>query len=75
MLTPIRARLLRYLDRETPMSAVPALLTCSPPTATHHCAALAKAGLIHRRRQGRTVSIARTRRGDLLLEAYATAAP
>lgn len=75
LLTPMRARLLRCLDRETPMSAVPTLLTCSAPTATHHCTQLAKAGLIDRRRQGRRVSIARTRRGDLLLEAYETAAP
>ncbi|WP_343233637.1 helix-turn-helix domain-containing protein [Streptomonospora sp. PA3] len=71
LLTPIRARLLRFLDRELPMSAVPALLGCTPPTATHHCTQLAKAGLILRRRRGRSVRIARTPRGDQVLEAYA----
>ncbi|WP_017539036.1 winged helix-turn-helix domain-containing protein [Nocardiopsis halophila] len=73
LLTPIRARLLRRLDRELPMHEVASLLMCSPATATYHCAQLVKAGLIERRQRGRIVNIARSSRGDSLLDTYSVA--
>ena len=70
LLTPIRARLLRALDGEYSMHALTGLLVCSRATATHHCDQLVKAGLLWRRRVGKTILVSRTTRGERLLEAY-----
>lgn len=74
LLTPIRAQLLRVLDREHTMGELSQALTCSAATATHHCDQLVKAGLLHRDRDGKTVLVSRTRRAQQLLEAYSTPA-
>ena len=70
LLTPVRARLLRLLDRERSMSQLAVLLYAAPPTVTYQVSALVAAGLAGRRRDGRRILVSRTERGDALLGLY-----
>jgi DNA-binding transcriptional ArsR family regulator len=73
LLSPVRARVLRLLDEPQTMTALGERLGVVPSVATHHVAALERAGLVQRRREGRFVHVARTDRGDELLRTYAIA--
>ena len=70
LLTPIRAGMLRVLDGEWSMSRIAARSAVAPSAATHHVHALAAAGLVARRREGRRTLVSRTARGDALLDLY-----
>jgi DNA-binding transcriptional ArsR family regulator len=70
LLTPVRARLLRFLDGEWPMSRVAVRSGIAAGAATHHVYALVAAGLVSRRREGRRMLVSRTARGDVLLHLY-----
>lgn len=68
LLGPIRAAILRALDRPNSMGGVAEQLDAGPSTATYHCVQLASAGLVIRQRAGREVRIQRTPRGDALVD-------
>jgi len=68
LLGPVRASVLRVLRRPTTMGALARLLNAAPSTVTYHCAQLASAGLVLRRRDGREVHIERTPRGDAVVD-------
>ena len=68
LLGPIRAAILRALDRPTSMGGLADHLAAGPSTATYHCSQLASAGLVVRQRVGREVRIQRTPRGDALVD-------
>lgn len=70
LLTPARARLLRLLDGESPMSRLAMRSGIAAGAATHHVHALVAAGLVSRRRAGRRRLVSRTARGDVLLDHY-----
>lgn len=68
LIGPIRASILRALDRPTSMGGLTEHLAAGPSTATYHCSQLAAAGLVLRQRAGREVRIQRTPRGDALVD-------
>lgn len=68
LIGPIRASILRALDRPSSMGGLADHLDAGPSTATYHCSQLASAGLVLRRRVGREVHIQRTPRGDALVD-------
>lgn len=68
LIGPIRAAILRALDRPTSMGRLADHLDAGPSTATYHCIQLASAGLVVRQRVGREVRIQRTPRGDALVD-------
>lgn len=65
-----RARILRELERPSTNNGIAAVLQTVPSAATHHLSALEAAGLVSRRRSGRTLVVSRTARGDALLALY-----
>ena len=46
-------------------------MQCAPTTATYHLQQLAKAGLINRQRNGTSIRVSRTIRGDRLIDLLA----
>ncbi|MEV6960743.1 winged helix-turn-helix domain-containing protein [Streptomyces sp. NPDC051207] len=72
VLGPLRARILRDLQRPHTMGQLAAALGYAPSTVTHHCGQLEAAGLIHRTRQGQHVQAGRTARGDALVDLLST---
>ncbi|GAA0961594.1 hypothetical protein GCM10009554_78310 [Kribbella koreensis] len=68
LIGPIRASILRALDRPSSMGRLADHLDAGPSTATYHCSQLASAGLVLRQRAGREVHIQRTPRGDALVD-------
>jgi DNA-binding transcriptional ArsR family regulator len=66
-----RTVVLRHLDRPASATALAELLHSGPSAVTYHVDALVAAGLVERRREGRYVLVARTSRGDRLLDLYA----
>jgi DNA-binding transcriptional ArsR family regulator len=68
LIGPIRASILRALDRPNSMGGLADHLDAGPSTATYHCIQLASAGLVLRQRVGREVRIRRTPRGDALVD-------
>lgn len=68
LIGPIRAAILRALDRPSSMGRLADHLDAGPSTATYHCSQLASAGLVLRQRAGREVRIQRTPRGDALVD-------
>ncbi|MDX6235417.1 MAG: hypothetical protein QOG10_232 [Kribbellaceae bacterium] len=68
LIGPIRAAILRALDRPSSMGRLAEHLAAGPSTATYHCTQLASAGLVVRQRVGREVRIHRTPRGDALVD-------
>ncbi|MGH3588577.1 MAG: helix-turn-helix domain-containing protein [Pseudonocardia sp.] len=70
LLTPIRARLLRLLDREQTMTQVARAAGLSPAAANHQIETMVHAGLVDRHRDGRSVIVRRSARGTGLLTLY-----
>ncbi|MEJ3658060.1 helix-turn-helix domain-containing protein [Actinomycetes bacterium KLBMP 9759] len=70
LLTPVRARLLRGLGGEQTMSVIAARLSVGASATTHHVDALVAAGLVTRRRDGRSTLVARSARGNELIDLY-----
>lgn len=68
LIGPIRAAILRALDRPNSMGGLADDVDAGASTATYHCIQLASAGLVLRRRVGREVRIQRTPRGDALVD-------
>jgi DNA-binding transcriptional ArsR family regulator len=68
LIGPLRAAILRALDRPSSMGGLALQVDAGASTATYHCIQLASAGLVLRRRVGREVHIQRTPRGDALVE-------
>ncbi len=66
-----RASVLRELATPLTMGEIAAHLRVSPASATRHCDLLEKAGLIRRRRRGKTVRVTRTDAGSELLDLLA----
>jgi DNA-binding transcriptional ArsR family regulator len=67
ILGPLRAAALRALRQPLTVSELAAAVQCAPTTATYHLNQLATAGLIIRERQGTSIRISRTTRGDNLV--------
>jgi DNA-binding transcriptional ArsR family regulator len=67
ILGPLRAAALRALRQPLTVSELAAAVQCAPTTATYHLNQLAAAGLIIRERQGTSIRISRTTRGDDLV--------
>jgi DNA-binding transcriptional ArsR family regulator len=67
ILGPLRAAALRALRQPLTVSELAAAVQCAPTTATYHLNQLAAAGLISRERQGTSIRISRTARGDNLV--------
>jgi DNA-binding transcriptional ArsR family regulator len=65
-----RAALLRALDQPATVGELARRLHIVPSGITHHLHVLEPAGLVMRRRAGRTVNVHRTSCGDLLLALY-----
>ncbi|MBE1591875.1 ArsR/SmtB family transcription factor [Nonomuraea angiospora] len=65
---PVRAELLRTLDRPMTMTALAGGMNIPPSSLTFHCDRLVAARLIARERRGREVWIDRTPRAGALLE-------
>ncbi|WP_232665540.1 ArsR/SmtB family transcription factor [Pseudonocardia sp. TRM90224] len=70
LLTPVRARLLRGLEGEQPMSTIATRLSLGASATTHHVDALMAAGLVTRRRDGRSMLVSRGARGNELIDLY-----
>ena len=68
---PVRATLLRALDRPLTMGELAAIGGCGASTTTYHCERLEDAALIQRERVGRSVRINRTERADALMDLLA----
>jgi DNA-binding transcriptional ArsR family regulator len=64
----VRARVLRAVRAPAPMSEIAARVGCTPANLTHHCRRLEQSGLVVRHRQGQYVRLARTERGDALVD-------
>ena len=64
---PSRARVLRALSVPMTIGELAALLDVVPSAASHHVDRLQAAGLVTRRRAGRSVLVSRTARGAELL--------
>lgn len=68
VLLPMIAAALLALGRPLTVSELAAAVQCAPTTATYHLDQLATAGLIIRERQGTSIRISRTTRGDNLVD-------
>jgi DNA-binding transcriptional ArsR family regulator len=64
-----RARILLALREPASTTELAARLQASPAGVSEHLGVLSRAGLVHRRRDGRSVRYARTRAGDALATA------
>jgi len=71
ILGPARAAALQALHQPLTVGQVAAAIQCAPTTATYHLQQLVAAGLVARERQGTTVRISRTTRGDELIDLLA----
>jgi DNA-binding transcriptional ArsR family regulator len=69
-----RARILLRLERPASAGELARLLDGVPSVASHHVRALERAGLVSRVREGRSVTVRRTPRGNDLVALY-TASP
>lgn len=67
---PQRARILLRLERPASAGELAKLLSGVPSMASHHLRALERAGLVSRVREGRSVTVRRTARGNDLVELY-----
>lgn len=67
VLGPLRAAALRALHQPLTVGELAATVQCAPNTATYHLNQLAAAGLITRHRDGTSVRVSRTSRGDNLV--------
>jgi len=65
-----RAIILRHLDRAAAAGDLANILHTGPSGVTYHVDALVAAGLVERQRRGRYMFIARTTRGDRLIDLY-----
>ena len=65
-----RTLILQRLDRPMTAGGVAQALAFGPSAASHHITVLERAGLIHRKREGRRIVIYRTARGARLLALY-----
>lgn len=63
-----RAEALHYVRRPRRVGELAQHLSVAPSTATHHCDVLEKAGLVTRTRQGKSVLVSLTERGQDILE-------
>ena len=68
---PIRASVLRALDRPLSMQVLASTVHCAPSTLTYHCDQLVAAGLLLRERHGRLMWVSRSERGEKLLDVLA----
>jgi DNA-binding MarR family transcriptional regulator len=73
LLGPVRASIMRLLEREFPMWEVASRVHITRATATHHCARLEKSDLIRRARAGSAVRVSRSSRGDAMVRLFADA--
>ena len=72
VLGPMRARLLRAAGRPITMGQLATAVGCSPRMTSYHCDQLGAAGLIMRERQGQSVLVSRTTRGEELADLLST---
>ena len=68
LLGPLRAAVVRALDRPLPMHVLARTVHCSPSTLTYHCDQLAAAGLLRRERHGRSMLVGATERAHALVD-------
>jgi hypothetical protein len=68
LLGPVRATILRALDRPLPMRVLARTVHCSPSTLTYHCDQLAAAGLLLREPQGRSMLVCASERAQGLID-------
>lgn len=68
ILGPLRAAALRALAQPLTIGQLAATVQCAPTTATYHLTQLAAAGLIMRERNGTSIWVSRTPRGDKLID-------
>lgn len=68
ILGPLRAATLRALDCPLTVGQLAAAVECPPTTATYHVNQLATAGMIIRERNGTSIWVSRTDRGDQLID-------
>jgi DNA-binding transcriptional ArsR family regulator len=67
ILGPVRAAALRALRQPLTVGQLADAVQCAPTTVTYHLNQLATAGLITRERQGTSIRVSRTTRGDDLV--------
>jgi hypothetical protein len=67
---PVRARLLLAMERPRTMTELTGLVRLAPSAITYHCDRMAAAGLAWRDKRGREVWVARTSRGDALVDLF-----
>jgi DNA-binding transcriptional ArsR family regulator len=70
LLGEARAGLLRRLDRVTTAGSLAESMLYVPSAISHHLAALERAGLVRREREGRNVLVHRTPRGSAVMHLY-----
>ncbi|MFD0684447.1 winged helix-turn-helix domain-containing protein [Actinomadura fibrosa] len=70
MLGPVRAALLRAVERPLTMGELARLARLSPSAVTHHCERLAASGLVRRERRGRETRVRRTERGHAVVALF-----
>jgi hypothetical protein len=70
VLGPVRARLLLALERPRTMTELTGLAQLAPSAITYHCDRMAAARLVWRDKRGREVWVARTSRGDALIDVF-----
>ena len=70
LLGPARAAILRATTSHVALGQLADAVAQTPSSASRHTDRLIDAGLLHRRRAGKSVVIARTERGDALMDLY-----
>ena len=75
VLGPVRAALLRALDRPLTMTELARRAGCTPSTLSYHCDRLVATDLVERRRTGTAIRVSRTVRGSELVDLLLSSAP
>jgi hypothetical protein len=70
VLGPVRAQLLLAMERPRTMTELTGLVRLAPSAITYHCDRMAAARLVWREKRGREVWVARTSRGDALIDVF-----
>jgi len=70
VLGPVRAQLLLAVEQPRTMSELTGRASLAPSAVTYHCDRMAAAGLVWREKRGREVWVARTGRGDAMIDLF-----
>jgi DNA-binding MarR family transcriptional regulator len=70
VMSPVRAQILRAVERPQTISELAKLSHPAPGTLTHHCERLAAAGLVQREKRGDEVWLSQTSRSRSMIALF-----